>query len=185
MEEKILIKSKQYDVKKFFMTISSLSILVELFCIYRFASWGDIMLLGVSFLIVFICFIVIGLLPYYLLKSYELSVTDKRVYGKVAWGKRVDLPVDSISATAMIGLFKGISVSTSSGRISFLLIKNANEIYTVINNLLLERQQMKTNSKTEPVNDETDQLKKYKDLLDNGLITQEEFDFKKKQLLGL
>ena len=30
-----------------------------------------------------------------------------------------------------------------------------------------------------------DELKKYKDLLDSGIITQEEFDQKKKQLLGL
>lgn len=31
----------------------------------------------------------------------------------------------------------------------------------------------------------TDELKKYKDLLDNNIITQEEFEQKKKQLLGL
>ena len=30
-----------------------------------------------------------------------------------------------------------------------------------------------------------DELKKYKDLLDNGIISQEEFDAKKKQLLGI
>lgn len=30
-----------------------------------------------------------------------------------------------------------------------------------------------------------DELKKYKDLLDNNIITQEEFEQKKKQLLGL
>ena len=30
-----------------------------------------------------------------------------------------------------------------------------------------------------------DELKKYKDLLDSGVITQEEFDEKKKQLLGI
>jgi predicted Zn-dependent peptidase len=30
-----------------------------------------------------------------------------------------------------------------------------------------------------------DELKKYKDLLDSRIITQEEFDAKKKQLLGL
>jgi predicted Zn-dependent peptidase len=30
-----------------------------------------------------------------------------------------------------------------------------------------------------------DELKKYKELLDAGIITQEEFDAKKKQLLGL
>ena len=32
---------------------------------------------------------------------------------------------------------------------------------------------------------QADELKKYKDLLDSGIITQEEFDAKKKQLLGL
>ena len=30
-----------------------------------------------------------------------------------------------------------------------------------------------------------DELKKFKELLDSGIITQEEFDAKKKQLLGL
>ena len=30
-----------------------------------------------------------------------------------------------------------------------------------------------------------DELKKFKELLDSGVITQEEFDAKKKQLLGL
>jgi len=30
-----------------------------------------------------------------------------------------------------------------------------------------------------------DELKKYKELLDSGIISQEEFDEKKKQLLGL
>ena len=30
-----------------------------------------------------------------------------------------------------------------------------------------------------------DELKKYKELVDEGVITQEEFDEKKKQLLGL
>jgi predicted Zn-dependent peptidase len=54
--------------------------------------------------------------------------------------------------------------------------------------LLIERQQEK--SKPAPVIeatkcDEADQIKKYKELLDSGVITQEEFDAKKKQLLGL
>lgn len=38
---------------------------------------------------------------------------------------------------------------------------------------------------TQLVADETELLRKYKDLLDSGVITQEEFDAKKKQLLGL
>ena len=38
-----------------------------------------------------------------------------------------------------------------------------------------------TNTVTSPV----EEIKKYKELLDSGIITQEEFDAKKKQLLGL
>ena len=132
---------------------------------------------------------IIGIFAYGWLHSYELIVTDKRIYGKVAFGKRVDLPLDSVSATATIQALKGISVSTSSGKISFLAIKNAKEIYEVINNLLIKRQNEK---KTPEViiqdtvkTDEADQIKKYKDLLDSGVISQEEFDAKKKQLLSL
>ena len=131
----------------------------------------------------------IGLIIYGWLHSYELIVTDKRIYGKVAFGKRVDLPLDSVSATATIQTLKGISVSTSSGRISFLAIKNAKEIYEVINNLLIKRQNEKKPSEIiiqdTVKTDEADQIKKYKDLLDSGVISQEEFDAKKKQLLGL
>lgn len=35
------------------------------------------------------------------------------------------------------------------------------------------------------VADGTEEIKKFKELLDEGIITQEEFDAKKKQLLGL
>ena len=138
-------------------------------------------------LIPFVSMALLGGLIYLWLRSYELTVTDKRVYGKVQFGKRVDLPVDSVSATATIQLLKGVSVSTSSGKISFLAIKNANEIYSTINNLLIERQQKKESvvTKVEAKVDETEQLTKYKELLDKGVITQEEFDAKKKQLLGL
>ena len=38
---------------------------------------------------------------------------------------------------------------------------------------------------TTPQKENIDELKKYKELLDQGIITQEEFDAKKKQLLGL
>ena len=41
------------------------------------------------------------------------------------------------------------------------------------------------NTGTETVTSSADELKKYKELLDSGVITQEEFDAKKKQLLGL
>lgn len=133
-------------------------------------------------------FALISLVIYLWLRSYELTVTDKRIYGRVAWGKRVDLPVDSVSAIATVSFLKGIAVSTSSGKISFRLIKNADDIYETINGLVIKRQQEKTVSApvvNEIKTDEADKLLKFKNLLDQGIISQEEFDAKKKQLLGL
>ena len=118
----------------------------------------------------------------------ELIVTDKRVYGKTSFGKRVDLPLDSISAvgTAML---KSISVTTASGAIKFSMIANRDDVYSKINNLLIERQENKVAAapivRQETFSGNAAELKQYKELLDAGIITQEEFDAKKKQLLDL
>ncbi len=114
----------------------------------------------------------------------EITVTDKRVFGKDIFGSRVDLPFDMISAVGTNQFLHGISVASAAGRIRFLYIRNAEEIHTCINEILMKRQKKET---TEPTstNSDTEELKKYKDLLDSGVITQEEFDAKKKQILGL
>ena len=125
-----------------------------------------------------------------ILKSMEIVVTDKRVYGKTYFGRMVDLPLDSVSAVGS-AWFKGIAVATSSGRISFLLINNAREIHEEIRKLLIERQEKKEQAQVATpavapvVKSGAEELKEYKELLDSGIITQEEFDAKKKQILGL
>lgn len=130
--------------------------------------------------------ILIALILYMWLSSYNLTVTDKRVYGKAAFGKRVDLPFDKVSAVGT-SFLKGIDVGTSSGKIKFKLVKNQDEIHSVISKLLMERQQAEKINSTQnnEKSSNADELKKYKDLLDSGIITQEEFEQKKKQLLEL
>lgn len=125
--------------------------------------------------------IVIGVFIF-ALNSCSMVITDKRVYGKATFGHQVDLPLDMISA-ASTGPFKSVGVSTASGRISFWLLENKNELYSAITNLLLERQKGKT-IVTEK-SDSVEEIKKFKELLDSGIITQEEFNKKKQQLLSL
>ena len=131
--------------------------------------------------------IVLGFIFHMWSSKCELTVTDKRVYGKAGFGKRVDLPLDSVSAIGSRWL-KGITIATSSGKIDFLLVENRDEIHRCVSKLLLERQNKTasvTTIKQEIPQSNADELKKYKNLLDSGVITQEEFDSKKKQLLGL
>lgn len=207
MEEKILIKSEHYSIIKIrsFVYGIPLGCVVLGFLLYfvNFDSsrgpdyWGEywtildnmrdpFYFLPGLLIDLGIILVIISLFVGAWLKSYSLTVTDKRVYGDTSWGKRVDLPVDSISAIASSGM-KGIAVATSSGRIIFKFIKNRDEVSRVIGDLLINRQNSKeTAAPVVTVNtSDAEELKKYKELLDMGVITQDEFDAKKKQLLGL
>ena len=139
------------------------------------------------FLPIFSILIIGSWVVFFYANNCSLTITSKRVCGTASFGKRVDLPLDSVSAIGTSWL-KGVVISSSSGRIAFLLIANRDEIYESINNLLISRQSSVSTQaivKQEIPLTNADELKKYKELLDCGVITQEEFDAKKKQLLEL
>lgn len=77
-------------------------------------------------------------------------------------------------------------MATASGEIVFTDISNQDEVYQAINYLLMARQDARPSVVTqEPQPSIPNELKQYKELLDGGVITQEEFDEKKRRLLGL
>ena len=199
MEEKVIIKAQSYDMKKVSRIIWGVSIFPTVFWLIVYvipthgrsiSRWGegyDISFYLFHILVPLLPFLIIGLIIYLWTKDMELTVTDKRVYGIAAFGKRVDLPLDSISAVGTSWL-KGIDVGTSSGRIIFKLVKNQKEVHSAMSKLIIERQQKESKSTiVENIisTSNADELKKFKDLLDSGIISQEEFEAKKKQLLGL
>ena len=149
MEEKVLIKSEQYNIKKNLKimviigaVLSIILLYAEISLLIEMGEMRDALDCFFVSLLIFspiAIFTFVGFLIYLWLHSYELTVTDKRIYGKVAWGKRIDLPVDSVSAIATIRILKGVSVSTSSGRISFRVIKNADEICVMHEGRIVER----------------------------------------------
>lgn len=149
---------------------------------------GTIIIFAVLTAVLFLVFV----LARFFLRNYDMTVTNKRVYGKIKMGNQVDLPLDSISAISKISFMYGISVTSSSGQIKFYGIKNWDEMYSAINKLLIERQNNRNSlSSSAPISapakaiGSSEDLVKLKELLDMGIITQEEFDAKKKQLLDL
>ncbi len=188
-----MIGRRKMDEKKIIESKAKMPVFIPLFFVglgiilcYLAATigwWGGDMATTLLYLFGALSIIIAIILTLSVAKC-QIHVTDKRIYGTAAFGKRVDLPLDSVSAVGT-SLFKGIAVATSSGRISFWAIQNRNDIHSALSNLLIERQS-KTSAKSEYITQSNaDELKKYKDLLDSGIITQEEFDAKKKQLLGL
>lgn len=126
-----------------------------------------------------------AVIAFFFTKDTKLVVTDKKVFGTAAFNKQVDIPIDSISAVGK-SFLSSIAVSSSSGKIFFAGLKNQKEVYSAINELLVARQEnKKSDNNNGYVLSGADEIKKLKELLDSGIITQEEFDAKKKQLLGL
>lgn len=203
MEEKIIIKGKQINVKLISLIILLIGVLV--FTVvwknetsYGFyanriddGDWSYVLTSMVPYFgaMTILPFAVIAGVFYAWSSKTALTVTDKRVYGKAAFGRRVELPLDMISAVGT-GMFKSIAVTTSSGAIKFAMMANNDAIHTAISNLLMERQNTSKKSSETIVKQEiqqssADELKKYRELLDSGVITEEEFDAKKQQLLKL
>ena len=86
---------------------------------------------------------------------------------------------------------KTLTLCSASGKIKFHFIQNADEVSSAILAMINDYKKNYGNVAKQTVIENTiqtsnaDELKKYKELLDSGVITQEEFDAKKKQILGL
>jgi hypothetical protein len=130
--------------------------------------------------------ILVSLFFFWQMSRGKLTVTNQRVTGKASFGKAVDLPITQISAVAL-GACCSITVATSAGRLHFWSIQNRNEVHSALTDIISKMQVADVKQQTPPttVPSAADELKKFKELLDAGIITQEEFDAKKKQLLGL
>ena len=135
------------------------------------------------FFIGIVVFIILGFV--YLTKARELTVTNYRVTGVTASGKRVDLPVSKISAVGTADFFERVTISTASGVITFHGVINRDAVLSVISDLLLKQQSETTAEKPKAAESVADEIKKMKELLDQGIISESEFENKKKQLLGL
>jgi energy-coupling factor transporter transmembrane protein EcfT len=193
MEEKILIEGKRNSTLAIILMLpSALFALIGLVCLSKLITeeipWPYVWYTAPNFFIG-LGFIVFALILWFAFSKFsksKITVTSKRVYGCAAFGKRVDLPIDSISAVSIGGIFSQIAVATASGLIHFYLIENHTEVHKTISDLLVNRQEKNTSVVQQIVNQTSAvELKEYKELLDSGVITQEEFDAKKKQLLGL
>lgn len=150
--------------------------------------------------------LIIKLIANIINKNYSLLLNDNEIKGtyknKFSRSQLV-LPINQInSISKKKGLLdrllggETIIIATASEKIKFPTVKNAVEFVDKASNMLSTKS---NNTSIEPldtiekttaaVTDNTfhsaDEISKFKKLLDDGVITQEEFDAKKTQLLGL
>ena len=165
------------------------------------------LLLGVWIGLVFLAGPIVTYYSYRNSKNVRLIITNKRVSvsgGK--FGNETNIPVDSITAVSK-GFLKTVRITSSSGVVGLSYLENPAEVYNTINNLINKRTHLTNDVYLgQPISETVEEdnqhknvdtkqstltaenvevLRNYKKLLDEGILTQEEFDTKKKQLLGL
>ena len=136
MEEKVLIKSESYNVKKGLLISCIIGLVLSLGLYFiEFINWG---LVGILIsLIPFVASLLIGLTIFFSLKFNVVTVTDKNITVKVPF-KVITIPTKDITAFGK-GAFKSIYFGSSSGRIRIAFLKNNKEIYETIYNMLTEK----------------------------------------------
>ena len=80
-----------------------------------------------------------AIVVYLMMRNCKFVITDKRIYGQSTFGKQISLPLDKVSMASTTFL-NCLVVSTSSGKISFWLIKNGDAAWQIINQLIVARQ---------------------------------------------
>lgn len=129
--------------------------------------------------------------------SLELSkdgIIEKRKY--LFSNKLLQLPIEKVDSILIENriidkIFGGetIAIRSASGLIRFICVQNASEfVDKTLESIKAYKESnphIDVNIPTNTSSDNLEQIKKLKEMLDNGIITQDEFDTKKKQLLGL
>lgn len=191
MEEKVLIDGKFSSDK------SELAVWIMncVFCVIIMVLSGSILFILAA--LAWMIYSIVQAVNSQNYKKQTLTITDKRVYGNLL-SKSIDLPLSAISHVERVRNIH-FNIATTSGTMKFFHCDNCAEVVQTISDLLQERNAPKPNmeplvvSKPEPAPQPAasapmssfDEVRKYKELLDDGIITQEEFDAKKKEILGL
>jgi hypothetical protein len=124
--------------------------------------------------------------------TQQIYVTDKRIIVHKIEGifenKKTEIPLSSISSinisTKGLGATIDIVASNNNASVEHLHIHIAKELKNIIDSLLIPTSGNFTPIENTSV-DVADQIKRLAELKVSGILTEEEFSAKKKQLLGI
>ena len=160
------------------ITTSSMQLFVVYFAVY--------------FLLIFAVAIILNIIIKKTFKNSGIVVTEQKIVASYGLKSQISLPINSIGSVTLNSNFLGEIGFNCSGKVyRIAYIENRKEIFDVVNTLISEKTIVKSScstSSTSQQSENTDveqELKKFKSLLDNNLITQDEYEAKKKQILNL
>lgn len=118
-------------------------------------------------------------------RNNELILTNYKITGTYNRHLSLNIPIDSISSVSK-GWQGSLCITCAGNKYNISFVGNRDAFCSKLNSLLNDRtQQAIKGSLIVKQGSNFDEIAKLKQLLDNGVITQEEFEAKKKQLLDL
>ncbi len=145
---------------------------------------------SIGFLAGFLTAIFIGglihFIIYFTAKNNKITLTNYKITGIYNRHLSLNIPIDSISSVSK-GANGSLFITCAGNRYNISFVENRDDFCSKLNELLNQRTEQ-TLKKSQNVSDQQsnyDEILKLKELLDNNVITQEEYERKKKQLLNL
>ena len=177
MKKNIVIKGETQKNKSavIAIVIGAILLVIAFFVALPEIYYGSITIVGSVTLLV-------GIIIKISTEKCEITVTDEAIIGKRPHGKEVQIPLNKITAISR-NSFNGISITSIGSVNNFYCFENREEVINTISCLLTKLQQ--DNAQLAQSGSATNRLERLKSLLDAGVLTQDEFDTKKRQILGL
>ena len=122
---------------------------------------------------------------YFSARNNCITLTNYKITGVYNRHLSLNIPIDSISSVSK-GWKGSLCITCAGNKYDIMFVGNRDDFCSSLNELLSQRtlQTMSEHSLKTSMSS-YEEIEKLKRLLDNGVISQEEFEAKKKQLLGL
>ena len=185
-EEKVLVKSvfDSSSCKKY-----AIIWYIILFVYGWIMGWSNFELnAGIGFLVGFLSALIVGGLihsvVYFTARNNEIVLTNYKITGTYRRSLSLNIPIDSVSSVSK-GAMGSLCITCAGNKYNISYVSNRELFCSQLNELLNKRTQQALNNASVVNQSNYDEIAKLKQLFDDGIITQEDFDAKKKQLLGL
>lgn len=120
----------------------------------------------------------------YAITNKRLILGQKKVIGETVQFINLDNINDITLSTNAIYGYITFDTYKECFKVGFVN-EDARKLYSILNSHFAEFKKINQQNANSKQTDAANEILKFKQLLDNGIITQEEFNAKKKQLLGL
>ncbi|MBR6419982.1 MAG: SHOCT domain-containing protein [Oscillospiraceae bacterium] len=148
--------------------------------------WIGIIVLPVIILLIALCYLIMVKMP----KKCSLALTENGISGvkkTLLSTKTIELPFENITSISVrAGVIdklvggKTLAIASARGLIKFIGVVNAEEFAEQYKSLIGNQSAVAS----APSGDDADKLVKLKALLDSGVLTQEEYEAKKAEILS-